>query len=201
MTMIAQDKRREVTFWKGTRGTFKAIRESGHLTPNRIYCVSDSDAIVDGFNSAEDGVIYIATSPTKCVRFGLFSKEENIDEKLEEIAEEIDGKASIEEHETQGGFPEVGDPNTFYVSLTDGRMYRWDGTQYVVFGGYTAGDGITIENGEIKATGVFDGVKEYVDNELEQFAETVPHLHYMTAGEVDAIFEEVFDEPYITETR
>lgn len=175
---MIRDNINRLHLWQGTRGAFEALQ--GYRVGG-LYFVMDGQTA----QSSEDGVIYLAIGAHQVVRFGSFSKEENIDEKLEEI----DGKASIEEHEEQGGFPEVGDPNTFYVSLTDGRMYRWDGDRYVVFGGYTAGEGISITDGVISFTG---GSGEVTHDELEQAMEQVPVIHVISVNEVESLCDEAW---------
>lgn len=197
---MIKDNRQRVNFWRGAVGDFSAL--GGRYIVGCVYFVTDGVNV----GSSESGIIYLAVSPVKCIRFGSFSKEENIDEKIRTIIEE---KTEIHVHEWYGDFPAKGEAANLYISREAGSVHRWDPDEekYKVIGGYEAGDGIEIKDGVISVTmegednGFFERVKEYVDNELEQFAETVPHLRYMTEGEVDAIFEEVFDEPYITETR
>lgn len=198
--MAITDNKQRVNFWKGAVGDFSAL--------GCRYIVGCVYFVTDGVNvgSSESGIIYLAVSPVKCIRFGSFSREENIDEKIQTI---IDEKTEIHVHEWYGDFPQTGEAANLYISREAGSVHRWDPDEgkYKVIGGYEAGDGIEIKDGVISVTmegednGFFEQMKEYVDNELEQFAETVPHLRYMTEGEVDAIFEEVFDEPYITENR
>lgn len=194
------DNRQRVNFWRGAVGDFSAL--SGRYIVGCVYFVTDGVNV----GSSESGIIYLAVSPVKCIRFGSFSKETDIDEKIQTIIEE---KTEIHVHEWYGDFPKKGEAANLYISREAGSVHRWDPDEgkYKVIGGYTAGDGIEIKDGVISVTmegednGFFEQVKGYVDKELEQFAETVPHLRYMTEGEVDAIFEEVFDEPYITENR
>lgn len=207
--MVEQDEKRHIGMWYGSRAYFESLVRRKALRADRIYFVGDSMGMSNGLSASEIGVIYVATGADKFVRFGTFSQTENVTEDITNIYNILEGKTEIHEYEWTGAFPSEGDSCNIYIDDSTGNIYRWDelSRSYVLFGGYTAGDGIKIENGVISVTldgennKLFEDVKEFVDNELEQFAETVPHLRYMTEEEVDAIFEEVFDEPYITETR
>lgn len=198
--MSIKDNRLRINCWQGTKTDFGRLH--GNYIRGWLYFVMDGQTA----QSSEVGVIYLAIGANQVVRFGSFTKEDNIDEKIQTIIEE---KTEIHVHEWYGDFPPKGDAANLYISREAGSVHRWDPdeSKYKVIGGYTAGDGIEIKDGVISVTmegednGFFEQVKEYVDNEMEQFAETVPHLRYMTEEEVDAIFEEVFGEPYITETR
>ena len=198
--MSIKDNRLRINCWQGTKTDFGRLH--GNYIRGWLYFVMDGQTA----QSSEVGVIYLAIGANQVVRFGSFTKEDNIDEKIQTIIEE---KTEIHVHEWYGDFPQKGDAANLYISREAGSVHRWDPdeSKYKVIGGYTAGDGIEIKDGVISVTmegednGFFEQVKEYVDNEMEQFAETVPHLRYMTEEEVDAIFEEVFGEPYITETR
>jgi hypothetical protein len=179
--------RDRVKIWRGSRSEFESFKS---YVCGCLYFVGHDNSIYD----SDNGVIYLAVSLYKCVRFGNFSKEDNIDDLIRQLEDLIDEKINLEGHESESGFPEVGDSNTFYVNLTDGRMYRWDGNTYVVFGGYEGGQGIRINNGTISLDEeVLRQINES-ENDLEEFAETVPHLRYMTKSEVDVIFESVFGE-------
>ena len=46
----------------------------------------------------------------------------------------------------------TGRDGRLYIASDTGAVYRWDGSAYVVMGGYTAGDGISIEGNEISNT-------------------------------------------------
>lgn len=207
--MVEQDEKRHIGMWYGSRAYFELLVRRKALRADRIYFVGNSMGMSNGLSASEIGVIYVATGADKFVRFGTFSQTENVTEDITNIYNILEGKAEIHEYEWDGAFPEEGDEGNLYVASVTGCVYRWDATarKYTIMGGYTAGDGIEIKDGVISVSfneennKFFEQVKGYVDNELEQFAETVPHLRYMTEGEVDAIFEEVFDEPYITETR
>lgn len=207
--MVEQDEKRHIGMWYGSRAYFEMLVRRKALRADRIYFVGDSMGMSNGLSASEIGVIYVATGADKFVRFGTFSQTENVTEDITNIYNILEGKTEIHEYEWDGAFPEEGDEGNLYVASFTGCVYRWDATarKYTIIGGYTAGDGIEIKDGVISVSlngennKFFDDIKAYVDNELEQFAETVPHLRYMTEGEVDAIFEEVFDEPYITETR
>ncbi len=198
--MSIKDNRLRINCWQGTKTDFGRLH--GNYIRGWLYFVMDGQTA----QSSEVGVIYLAIGAHQCIRFGSFSKETDIDEKIQTIIEE---KTEIHVHEWYGDFPDKGEAANLYISREAGSVHRWDPDEgkYKVIGGYEAGNGIEIKDGVISVTtegednGFVEQVKGYVDNELEQFAETVPHLRYMTDGEVDAIFEEVFDEPYITETR
>lgn len=179
---MIKDNTNRLHLWQGTKKVFNELRR---YRTGGLYFVMDGQTA----QSSEDGVIYLAIGAHQVVRFGSFSKEDDLDEKLRELAEEIAERLTFEEHETQGGFPAVGDPNTFYVSLTDGRMYRWDGSQYVAFGGYTAGDGIRIENGVISLDG---GGRVVTEDELEQAMEQVPVIHVISTTEVERLCDEAW---------
>lgn len=179
--------RDRVKIWRGSRSEFESFKS---YVCGCLYFVGHDNSIYD----SDNGIIYLAVSLYKCVRFGNYSKEENIDDLIQQLEELINEKINLEGHESESGFPEVGEANTFYVNLTDGRMYRWDGDRYVVFGGYESGNGIKINNGIISLDDAVWDLINQSGNDLEEFAETVPHLRYMTTEEVDDIFESVFDE-------
>lgn len=83
--------------------------------------------------------------------------------RVEELAEQFDGKAEMREYPTFSQFPESGLPNTLYIDTSTGATYRWDGEQYAVMGGYTAGYGIEItSSGEIKAEPLTDAEIEAI---------------------------------------
>jgi len=174
--------RDRVKIWRGSRSEFESFKS---YVCGCLYFVGHDNSIYD----SDNGVIYLAVSLYKCVRFGNYSKEENIDDLIQQLEELINEKINLEGHESESGFPEVGEANTFYVNLTDGRMYRWNGNTYVVFGGYTAGDGIRIENGVISLDGGGVAVTEY---ELEQAMEQVPVIHVISVNEVESLCDEAW---------
>lgn len=188
---MIKDNTNRLHLWQGTKKAFNALRR---YRTGGLYFVMDGQAV----QSSEDGVIYLAIGAHQVVRFGSFSREENIDAKIQTIIEE---KTEIHVHEWYGDFPDKGEDCNLYIDAESGNVYRWDGNTYVVFGGYEGGQGIRINNGTISLDEEVLRLINESENDLEEFAETVPHLRYMTEEEVDAIFEEVFDEPYITENR
>lgn len=70
------------------------------------------------------------------------------------LLEMIEGnmKSVVREYPSVSLFPQSGLPNTLYIDASTGATYRWDGAQYAVMGGYTAGDGISIEGSVIRNT-------------------------------------------------
>lgn len=72
---------------------------------------------------------------------------ESVSELIEEAV-----KSVVREYDTISEFPESGLPNTLYIDRSSGIEYRWDGDQYTVVGGYTAGDGISIDGSVIRNT-------------------------------------------------
>lgn len=75
------------------------------------------------------------------------SNMESVSELIEEAV-----KSVVREYDTISEFPESGLPNTLYIDRSTGVEYRWNGDQYAVVGGYTAGDGISIEGAVISNT-------------------------------------------------
>lgn len=72
------------------------------------------------------------------------SNMESVSELIEEAV-----KSVVREYDTISEFPESGLPNTLYIDRSTGVEYRWNGDQYAVVGGYTAGDGIEIDGSVI----------------------------------------------------
>lgn len=60
----------------------------------------------------------------------------------------------ILEYDSSSLFPQSGKAKRIYVDKSGSKMYRWDGTEYVPFGGaqFTAGEGIRIEGNVISNT-------------------------------------------------
>lgn len=60
----------------------------------------------------------------------------------------------ILEYDSSSLFPQSGKAKRIYVDKSDSKMYRWDGSAYVPFGGaqFTAGEGIRIEGNVISNT-------------------------------------------------
>jgi hypothetical protein len=188
---MIKDNKQRVNFWRGAVGDFSAL--GGRYIVGCVYFVTDGVNV----GSSESGIIYLAVSPVKCIRFGSFSKEENIDEKIKTIIEE---KTEIHVHEWYGDFPQKGEAANLYISREAGSVHRWDPNEgkYKVIGGYEAGDGIEIKDGVISVTmegegnGFFEQVKKFVDDELEQAMEQVPVIHVISATEVERLCDEAW---------
>lgn len=161
--MILQSTKENVTFWSGTSAKFERLKADRELIVNRIYFVGKSRVQTNGFNDSKEGIIYVATSASTAVRFGSFSKYDDIDEIINQINQKLDTKTETKEYPTFSQFPESGLPNTLYIDTSTGATYRWDGEQYAVMGGYTAGYGIEItSSGEIKAEPLTDAEIEAI---------------------------------------
>lgn len=179
---MIKDNRQRVNFWRGAIGDFSAL--GGRYIVGCVYFVTDGVNV----GSSESGIIYLAVSPVKCIRFGSFSKEENIDEKIKTIIEE---KTEIHVHEWYGEFPQKGEAANLYISREAGSVHRWDPDEgkYKVIGGYEAGDGIEIKDGVISLDGGGGAVTEY---ELEQAMEQVPVIHVISTTEVARLCDEAW---------
>ncbi|MEE3485099.1 MAG: hypothetical protein VZQ98_12350 [Bacteroidales bacterium] len=68
------------------------------------------------------------------------------------LEQSIEGCCRLREYPSASLFPQSGKSNTLYIDASAGAMYRWDGDQYTVMGGYTAGDGISINGSVISNT-------------------------------------------------
>ena len=136
--MVKQFTREGVTFWSGTSKKFNRLVSAGELVKDRIYFVGDSDNDADGFSNSETVNIYVAVSNIRYVRFGDMDKTE--------------GSAVIKQYQTSSQFPETGRTGVIYIASDTGSVYYWNGSAYSVIGGYSAGDGISIDGNEISNT-------------------------------------------------
>lgn len=146
-------------YYQTNKKRFSELIDSFGLIKGGIYFVAESNS----FNHSNTGIIYVATSASTAVRFGSFSKYDDIDEIINQINQKLDTKTETKEYPTASQFPESGLPNTLYIDTSTGATYRWDGEQYAVMGGYTAGYGIEITSGgEIKAEPLTDAEIEAI---------------------------------------
>lgn len=129
---ISNKDKLRTSVWQGSVTTFDKLVENGELIKGMIYFVGDSAS--GGLPTSSAGGIYVATSERKAVPFGSSSER------------------SVKEYRTSSQFPETGRTGVIYIASDTGAVYRWDGSAYVVMGGYTAGDGISIEGNEISNT-------------------------------------------------
>lgn len=194
--MVKQDKRRQIEMWCGSRAYFDVLVRSKALKAGRIYFVGDSTGMSDGLSASEVGVIYVATKKDKFVRFGSFTKEEeNVGKDITNIYNILEGKTEIHEYEWDGAFPSKGEDCNLYIDAKSGNVYRWDGAKgYTLIGGYTAGDGVTIQGGviSVKVPGV---TMEDVVNQIEEFAEA--QIETLTANEVWSIWNSIEGHIYM----
>jgi len=198
--MVEQDEKRHIGLWYGSRAYFEMLVRRKALRVDRIYFVGDSTGMSNGLSASEIGVIYVATGADKFVRFGTFSQTENVTEDITNIYNILEGKTEIHEYEWDGAFPEEGDEGNLYVSSVTGNIYRWDATarKYTIMGGYTAGDGIEIKDGVISVSldsennKLFEDIKAYVNDELEQAMEQVPVIHVISVNEVESLCDEAW---------
>ena len=198
--MVEQDEKRHIGLWYGSRAYFEMLVRRKALRVDRIYFVGDSTGMSNGLSASEIGVIYVATGADKFVRFGTFSQTENVTEDITNIYNILEGKTEIHEYEWDGAFPEEGDEGNLYVSSVTGNIYRWDANErrYKIIGGYTAGDGIEIKDGVISVSldsennKLFEDIKAYVNDELEQAMEQVPVIHVISVNEVESLCDEAW---------
>lgn len=134
---ISNKDKLRTSVWQGSVTTFDKLVENGELIKGMIYFVGDSAS--GGLPTSSAGGIYVATSERKAVPFGSSSEH------------------SVKEYRTASSFPTTGIEGRLYIASDTGMIYRWNGSAYVVIGGYTDGYGIDITSaGEIKTEPISD---------------------------------------------
>ena len=119
--------------------TNNILAETDRATKAEAKLAEDIAAETTRATEAEAAV----TSELNTVKSTVENLEINIDTKLSQKADLVDGKIpdtqipdiiksnSIFEAETVAGFPATGVIGSLYVSTSDNIIYRWDGTAYV----------------------------------------------------------------------